>query len=94
MKHLVVILGTAICMICTSKPVSGELSRFQDLINSDIGLKYAYSIVNSFTPAQRAWSAHYYASEMDKSLLFSNDFVADTSLRHFNTSNFTHPIDF
>ena len=75
-------------------PVSGDLSRFQDLINSDSGIQGASSVVNSFKSAQRAWSAHYYASESEKSLLFSHEFVAESSLRHFNTFDFNHPIDF
>jgi asparagine synthase (glutamine-hydrolysing) len=74
-----------------TKPRKSNLERFLDGGDS---LNCKMGRMGSYSPQERAWAWHYYASEQEKIKLFSEKVMANSSLRFFDNYKFDQPINF
>jgi asparagine synthase (glutamine-hydrolysing) len=77
--------------IFSAQSVKSSLNRFVDCKDSD---EEKAKRMAAYSPAEQAWAWHYYASEKEKSEMFTSDVISSSSLRYFEQSTYNQPIDF
>jgi asparagine synthase (glutamine-hydrolysing) len=76
---------------CDTGEEIGQYKRFIDLPGA---LTDREKAIESYPQQFKAWALHYYASEDEKSKLFSSKISALSSIRYFSSENFQAPVDF